>query len=168
MLLMESMSTAADVIRDKGSQVFTVDPDATVLDAIARMESHGVGALVVVEGPRAKIVGILTERDYLRKVVLMGRTSRTTAVRVIMSTPVTTVSPCWTNRECLALMTQRRIRHIPVVDDGQLVGLVSMGDLVKRQVVDQRFEIRSLVEYIQEGATPVLHHFDSRHVVHRL
>jgi CBS domain-containing protein len=161
------MSTAADVIRDKGSHVYTVSPEATVLDAIARMESHGVGALVVVDED-GEIVGILTERDYLRKIVLMGRTSRTTAVRVIMSTPVTTVSPCWTNRECLALMTQRRIRHIPVVDDGELVGIVSMGDLVKRQVVDQRFEIRSLVEYIQEGATPVLHHFDSRHVVHRL
>lgn len=141
------MSTVQDVIAEKGRHVYTVAPSVTVFAAISRMADRGVGALVVVD--EDEVVGILTERDYLRKVALRGRTSRDTIVSAIMTTPVVCVSPSRSVEECMAIMTHRRIRHLPVVVRDRLMGIVSIGDLVKRKVADQRFEINSLVCYIQ-------------------
>lgn len=141
------MGHVADVLKTKGTAVHSIAPDATVYDAIARMARLRIGALLVVEGAD-DIRGIITERDYLTKVVLMNRSSRTTAVSQIMSTPVSTVDPQITVDECLALLTERRHRHMPVVEDGRLVGLVSVGDLVKYRVDEQRTEIQHLTDYV--------------------
>jgi len=143
----------SEILRDKGSDVQTVSPEATVFAAIERMVSHGIGALVVVNDGR--LVGMLTERDYLRKVALEGRTSRTTLVREIMTPRVVSVRPSDGIDESLELMTTQRVRHLPVIQEGELVGIVSMGDLVKRKVADKELEITKLVEYIQtSGCSP--------------
>ncbi len=141
------MSTVSEVLREKGSRVFTIDPHSTVFDAIAQMVRQGVGALVVIE--EGAVLGIITERDYLRKVAIEGRTSRTTMVHEIMSSPVVAIRPADDIDECLALMTERRVRHLPVVDQGGLIGLVSIGDLVKHKILDQQGEIERLFDYIQ-------------------
>jgi CBS domain-containing protein len=141
------MSTVLDVIEEKGRQVITVAPFVTVFNAISRMAERSVGALIVVCDD--EVVGMVTERDYLRKVALRGRTSRSTLVEAIMTTPVICVSPERSLDECMAIMTERRIRHLPVVERDQLVGVVSMGDLVRRRIWDQEFEINNLVCYIQ-------------------
>ena len=148
------MSTVSDVLREKGSHVYNIDPHATVFDAIAQMVRYGVGALMVIEDDN--VLGILTERDYLRKVAIEGRTSRTTMVHEIMSSPVIAVRPSDDLNQCLALMTERRVRHLPVIERGRLIGLVSIGDLVKRKVFEQQGEIERLVDYIQTaGAAPI-------------
>src|SRR5262245_25054283 len=134
------MATIDDVLCRKGTAVHTISPEATVFEAIGRMVEHNVGSLLVADGD-GEPVGIITERDYLRKVALCGRTSHTTAVREIMSVGVISVCSADDVDDCLALMTMRRIRHLPVVDDGRLVGLVSVGDLVKQKLSVQRFEI---------------------------
>ncbi|HVJ20381.1 MAG TPA: CBS domain-containing protein [Polyangiaceae bacterium] len=144
------MSTVSEVLSDKGSHVFTIDPHSTVFDAIAQMVRAGVGALIVLE--EDAVLGIITERDYLRKVAIEGRTSRTTMVHEIMSSPVVAVRPGDGLDDCLALMTERRVRHLPVIDDGILIGLVSIGDLVKHKVVDQQGEIDRLFDYIQTSS----------------
>jgi CBS domain-containing protein len=146
------MSLVSDILLDKGSLVHEINAQATVFEAIERMVQHGIGALVVVEN--GALVGMLTERDYLRKVALAGRTSRTTLVHEIMSAPLISVRLRDGVDDCLALMTERRVRHLPVIELGQLLGLVSMGDLVRRKVLDKQFEINQLVEYIQTGAAP--------------
>lgn len=144
------MSTVSEVLREKGSRVFTIDPHSTVFDAIAQMVRQGIGALIVLE--EESVLGIVTERDYLRKVAIEGRTSRTTLVHEIMSSPVIAVRPSDDLNQCLGLMTERRIRHLPVIDRGELVGLVSIGDLVKRKVLDQQGEIDRLFDYIQTNS----------------
>ena len=144
------MSTVSEILREKGSGVYVIDPHATVFDAVARMVRHGVGALVVTEDDC--VLGIITERDYLRKIAIEGRTSRTTMVHEIMSSPVVAVRPSDDLNACLALMTERRLRHLPVVDGGRLIGIVSIGDLVKRKVVEQQGEIERLVDYIQTSS----------------
>jgi CBS domain-containing protein len=141
------MSTVSEVLREKGSSVLTIDPHSTVFDAIAQMVRQGVGALVVIE--EGAVLGIVSERDYLRKVAIEGRTSRTTMVHEIMSSPVVAVRPADDLNQCLALMTERRVRHLPVIDEGVLIGLVSIGDLVKHKIMDQQGEIERLVDYIQ-------------------
>ena len=141
------MSTVSEVLRDKGTEVFTIDPHATVFEAIGHMVRLGVGSLVVAENDC--VIGMLTERDYLRKVAIEGRTSRTTMVHEIMSSPVLAIRLSEDIDRCFALMTEHRVRHFPVVEGGRLLGLVSMGDLVRQKVLDQKGEIDRLVDYIQ-------------------
>lgn len=140
------MGRVADILRAKGSAVFTISASQTVYEAVVKMVDHDVGSLVVLEGDTP--VGILTERHYLREIAVRGRTSRSTPVRDIMSRDVVVVDPNRSVDDCMAIMTERRIRHLPVVDSGRLVGLISMGDVVKRRSTDQQGEIRYLTDYI--------------------
>jgi len=143
------MKTVKQLLDGKGYQVWTVSPDQSVLDAIKLMAEKGVGALVVVDG--GKVVGIITERDYARKVILQERSSRTTPVRDIMTTRVICTHLANTAEECMAVMTDKRVRHLPVMDDGQLVGIISIGDLVKSIIDHQQFMIEQLESYITMG-----------------
>jgi CBS domain-containing protein len=141
------MKSAAQVLKSKARQsVETVAPSTSVFDAVKLMADRNIGALLVLE--EQKIVGIVTERDYARKIVLMGRSSKETPVRDIMSSPVMYVRPDQTNEECMALMTDNRLRHLPVVDQGKLLGLISIGDLVKDIISEQKFIIERLEHYI--------------------
>jgi len=140
------MKTVADLLRDKGGEVFSVSSDVSVFDAIKEMAEKQVGSLVVME--RDKLVGILTERHYARRVVLEGKSSPDIPVRDIMETRVVCVSPDKTIEECMAIMTDKRVRHLPVLDHKRLVGVVSIGDLVKCIIADQRFTIEQLEHYI--------------------
>ncbi len=126
--------------------VLTTPPETMVFDAIALMATHSIGALVVTDNDA--VVGMITERDYLRKIALQGRSSRDTPVRAIMSAPVITVSHSDTIDRCMELMTEHRIRHLPVVEGGVLVGIVSIGDCVKQKVKEQGAEIEHLQDYI--------------------
>ena len=142
------MKSVAHILQNKHEKtVHTISPDARVLDAIKLMAERGIGALLVMEGER--IIGVVSERDYARKVVLMGRSSDQTPVRDIMSSPVMYVSPEQSNEDCMALMTENRLRHLPVIDKGKLIGLVSIGDLVKDIISEQKFIIEQLEHYIR-------------------
>jgi CBS domain-containing protein len=142
------MKTVADILRLKGdSQTYTITPTATVLEAIMLMADKGIGALVVMEAER--VVGIISERDYARKVVLMERSSNIAEVRDIMSANVLSVHPGQTNEDCMSLMTEKRLRHLPVIDQGRLLGLISIGDLVKDIISEQKGLIRELEQYIR-------------------
>jgi CBS domain-containing protein len=140
------MPTAHDILRFKGRAVHCVRPDDTVLAALGVMAEHDIGAVVVLEG--GKLAGILTERDYARKVALVGRASKDSPVRAIMTAEVVCVAPTLTIEDCMALMTERRVRHLPVVENGQVIGLVSIGDLVKATIDEQEFTINQLKNYI--------------------
>ncbi len=140
------METLLQLLNSKGNEVWTIHLDDTVLDAIQKMAEKDVGSLVVVED--GKPVGIFTERHYARKVFLKGRHSPTTPIREIMSTRSVCASPEQTIEECMAVMTVKRVRHLPVLDHGKLVGIVSIGDLVKSRIVDQEFIIEQLAHYI--------------------
>ncbi len=140
------MKTVRDILKVKGSDVWCVDPDATVFDALQRMAEKEVGALVVTEG--AQVVGLISERDYARKVILHGRASPTTLVKEIMTSHVVYTHIEQSIEECMALVTEKRIRHLPVMAEGKLVGVVSIGDLVKSIISDQQFMIEQLVRYI--------------------
>ena len=141
------MKTAADVLKSKAHQaVHTITPGALVFDALKLMADKNIGALLVMEGER--IAGIITERDYARKIVLMSRSSRETPVREIMTSAVMYVRPGQTTEECMVLMTENRLRHLPVVDGNRLLGLVSIGDLVKSIISEQNFTIEQLQNYI--------------------
>jgi len=141
------MKSVAQVLKSKpGQSVETVAPSTSVFDAVKLMAAKNIGALLVLE--EQKIAGIVTERDYARKIVLMGRSSKETPVRDIMSSPVMYVRPDQTNEECMALMTDNRLRHLPVVDQGRLLGLISIGDLVKDIISEQKFIIERLEHYI--------------------
>ncbi len=139
-------TTVAGILDEKGRQVWSIAPDATVYEALELMAEHNVGAVVVVE--EGRLVGIMSERDYARKVVLLDRFSRGTRVRDIMTPDVLTVTPEETVAGCMALMTEHRVRHLPVVVEGRLVGLVSIGDVVRAVITDQRFLIEQLERYI--------------------
>ncbi|MEI8079275.1 MAG: CBS domain-containing protein [bacterium] len=140
------MNTVKDLLAAKGSTVYTIAPGASVYEALALMADKGIGALVVVSGERLK--GIISERDYARKVILQGKFSKNTPVREIMSAAVTTVKLTHTIDECMVLMTDQRLRHLPVLDDGKLVGIISIGDLVKSIMDEQQFTIKNLENYI--------------------
>ena len=141
------MTAVADILKAKGDAVVhSIGPDDSVFDALQRMADKGIGALLVMEGER--IVGIVTERDYARKIALKGRTSALTRVRDVMTTSVMFVEPVQTSEECMALMTDNRLRHLPVVKDDKLVGLISIGDLVKDIISEQKFVIEQLEHYI--------------------
>ena len=139
------------ILEHKGSAVWSLPPQAYVYEAIQRMSEKQVGALLVMGNN--KLVGFISERDYARKVILQGRSSRETLVSEIMSSPVTTVSPAQTIDECMRLMTANRIRHLPVVEHGQVTGIVSIGDLVRWIISAQEETIHQLHSYIA-GAYP--------------
>ncbi len=140
------MKTVRDILRQKGGEVYTVSPREKVFDAIKRLAELGVGSLVVVDQGRP--VGLFSERDYTCKVALEGKSSRDTPVEEIMSRKLVVVSPETTTNECMALMTENRIRHLPVVEEGRLVGLVSIGDIVKDIINEQQFVIEQLEKYV--------------------
>jgi CBS domain-containing protein len=140
------MKLVQHLLDRKGGDVISIAGDASVFDAIKVMAERSVGSLLVMEG--GKIVGIVTERDYARKVILLGRSSETTTVAAIMSTEVITATAEQTVRECMALMTEKRIRHLPVVADDKVIGLISIGDLVQAIISDQQQEIEQLENYI--------------------
>ncbi|OGH56305.1 MAG: hypothetical protein A3G34_06420 [Candidatus Lindowbacteria bacterium RIFCSPLOWO2_12_FULL_62_27] len=140
------MKTIRDILAKKGPEVWVVGPDAPVLDALHYMAQKNVGALLVMKGD--EVVGILSERDYARKVILKGRSSKDTPVKDIMTDRVLFVQPDIKVAEALALMTDKRIRHLPVLESGKPVGFVSIGDLVKAIIEDQKFVIEQLENYI--------------------
>ena len=145
------MADVAKILSEKGGDVISIAGDATVFDAIKQMVEANVGAILVTGGDPDKIEGIFTERDYLRRIAVEGRTSRETLVREVMTAPVIAVGPETTVEEAMALMTDRRIRHAPVVDEDRLLGMVSIGDLVRLQSQEQSYKIRYLTEYISAG-----------------
>jgi CBS domain-containing protein len=136
----------SDILKGKQGALLTISSEASVFDMVAQMVEANVGSLLVTVGGR--IEGIVTERDYLRRVTLEGRTDKETPVSEIMTSPLIVVTPETPVEECMAIMTDRRIRHVPVVDDGEVVGLVSIGDLVKFQSQQQDFKIQYLTDYI--------------------
>lgn len=140
------MTTARDILDEKGHEVFAISPDDTVLDALQLLADRGVGALLVMQGD--KLVGIVTERDYARKVILAGKASRDTPVREVMTAKVLYASPERTVDECMALMTDINARHLPVLDGETVVGVLSIGDLVRAKLREQTFLIDQLRQYI--------------------
>ena len=141
------MSTVAHILKSKpDAAVHTIEPSASVYDALRLMAEKNIGALVVVE--HGKVAGILSERDYARKVVLLDRASKETLVRDIMSPRVLVVQPHQSSQDCMGLMTQKRLRHLPVMEGDKLVGLISIGDVVKDVLSDQQFIIEQLEHYI--------------------
>ena len=140
------MKTVTLLLRAKGNEVLTVSPDVPVFAALGLMAERNVGALLVVEGER--LVGIFSERDYARKVILVGKSSRETLVREIMSSHVLYVRPQQTIEDCMALMTDKRVRHLPVLEDERVIGVISIGDVVKGIISEQEFMIEQLQNYI--------------------
>jgi CBS domain-containing protein len=140
------MGSVADVLEGKGRALYRIDAESSVLDAVRAMVEANVGSLLVTKA--GAITGIVTERDYLRRVTLEGRDERETPVREIMSSPLIAVTPDTSLDECMALMTERRIRHLPVVEAGDVVGVVSIGDVVKFMTQQQSVELRYLHDYI--------------------
>ncbi|HNR21428.1 MAG TPA: CBS domain-containing protein [Steroidobacteraceae bacterium] len=135
------------VLDRKGSAVHAIGPDATVLEALRLMATHGIGALLVMQGD--KVLGVISERDYARKVALLGRASHDTPVSQIMTSPAVTVAPDDTVDSCMRVVTDKRIRHLPVIANGRVVGVLSIGDLVKTLIGEQRETIEQLEAYIR-------------------
>jgi CBS domain-containing protein len=140
------MKTVAQMLKLKPAGVVSIRPDVPVLDALKLLAEKDIGAVLVMDGPR--LVGIVSERDYARKVALKGKSSSATIVSEIMTREVIVVTPAQTNEECMALMTQKRARHLPVIDNGRVVGVLSIGDLVKDVISEQQFIIDQLEHYI--------------------
>lgn len=144
------MQTVRQLLNEKApGAVISVSPDSTVFQALQVMAEHEIGAVLVME--RGEVIGILSERDYARRIVLQGRTSVTTPVREIMTRRVVYVQPDNSLDECMALMTERHIRHLPVLEDGLVIGLISIGDLVRATIAEQQFFIDQLLHYIQSA-----------------
>jgi CBS domain-containing protein len=141
------MKTVANILEAKGSETFEVAPEASVYEALNVLADKNVGALVVTDGD--KLVGIVSERDYARKIVLVERSSRDTPVSEIMSTDVMTVDPTASVEDCMELMTERHIRHLPVLEGGMLVGVISIGDVVKAVIADLATLVEQLDSYIR-------------------
>ncbi|MGH8829961.1 MAG: CBS domain-containing protein [Polaromonas sp.] len=141
------MKSVANILKSKeDTAIYSIAPTASVLDALKLMADKNIGSLLVMEG--AAIVGIVTERDYARKVALMGRTSAQTQVREVMTSAVMFVRPEQTSEQCMALMTENRLRHLPVLNDGKLLGVISIGDLVKDIISEQKFIIEQFERYV--------------------
>lgn len=140
------MLTVRHLLDQKPRVLRAIEPDAPVLDAIRLMAEHHVGALVVLH--QEKLLGIVSERDYARKVILLGRSSAHTPVREIMTSPVITVTPLSTLDECMRVVTQQRVRYLPVIDGGRVIGMVSIGDLIKAVIEEQQHTIEQLESYI--------------------
>ena len=143
------MATVGDILRGKGQDVWAVSQDDTVLSALQVMAEKGIGAVLVLEAGLVR--GILSERDYARKVVLQGRSSANTAVKEIMTSRVFAVTPSHTVENCISLMTEKRIRHLPVMNEGNLVGVISIGDVVKMMLTEKDQMIDQLTNYITTG-----------------
>ena len=143
------MNQVSEILGDKGKDVLKIEADAPALEAVKQMVDANVGSLLVTD--RGEVTGIVTERDYLRRVAHEGPADDSVAVRDIMSSPLVVVSPETEIDECMAVMTDRRIRHLPVVDNGDVIGIVSIGDVVKFKSKQQSFEIRYLTDYITSG-----------------
>ena len=145
---MEFTDSVRSILDDKGSNVYCITPSHTVYDALEQMSRLSIGALMVLDDE--KIVGIISERDYARKIILKGKASKDTLVREIMSEKLSCVTLSQTVQECMALMTERHVRHLPVIDgQDKVLGILSIGDLVKETISDQKFTIEQLVHYIQ-------------------
>jgi len=140
------MMNVRHLLQGKDRAIFSIEPGAPVLEAVRSMAAHHIGALLVMQGET--LLGIVSERDYARKVILLGRSSADTTVRDIMSSPVITVSPDTPVQTCMQLVTDKRVRHLPVVEGGRVVGLVSIGDLVKAVIAEQQQQIEQLESYI--------------------
>ena len=140
------MKTLKQLLEAKGGNVYSITPDARVFDALRLMADKSIGALIVMEGDR--LAGIISERDYARKVILHGRSSHDLEVRDIMTSKVISVHPGQTVGECMALMTEKRVRHLPVTEGERLIGVLSIGDLVKEVIAEQRQTIEQLESYI--------------------
>lgn len=140
------MTLVSQILQLKGSHTWTIAPNATVFDALTSMAEKDIGALLVVEN--SEVVGVFSERDYARKIILQGKSSRDTEVQEIMTSEVLCISPDQSITKCMALMTDKRIRHIPVLDDGRLVGVISIGDVVKAIITEQQIIINHLEDYI--------------------
>lgn len=145
------MKLIKHILEAKGKDTWTITPDEPVYDALELMADKNIGALVVAKD--GQVIGVISERDYARKVILKGKSSRETLVSEIMTSPAICVTPDKTVEQCLALMTDKHIRHLPVVDDGKLVGVVSVGDLVKSIIDSQKELIRQLENFIQEHSS---------------
>ncbi len=143
------MSTARHLLLIKGTDVWSIGPEETVFEALRLMERQGVGALLVMEGD--DLVGIISERDYARKIILMGRNSRETRVKDIMTSELITVHPETTLEECMELMTEHRIRHLPVLDDDKVMGVISIGDAVREIIHRQRETIKNMAGRVYGG-----------------
>lgn len=148
---MDVSGTIGAILSRKGAEIYSVAPDATVFEAIELMANKNVGALVVMDGER--LIGMISERDYTRKVMLRGKRSRETPVHEIMSTDLIVVQPQEPVENCLRTMTEKRVRHLPVVEDGKLRGVISIGDLVKWVIASQHAAISHLESYIYGGYT---------------
>ena len=140
------MTTVRQILQDKGSKLWTIRPDLTVFEALKIMADNNIGALLIMS--KDKLVGIFSERDYARKVILLGKSSKEMAVSDIMIIDVVYVRPEQSVEDCMALMTDKRIRHLPVLDQGDLIGIISIGDVVKTIISDQKFTIEQLENYI--------------------
>ncbi len=143
------MNRVIDLLKDKGHDVWSIEPDASVYEAIKLMAEKEVGALMVMEGKMLK--GVISERDYARKVILRDRSSKDTQVKEIMTTHIVYTHPEQNVEECMALMTEKHVRHLPIIDHGQLIGVISIGDLVKSIIEDQKFTIEQLEQYVSVG-----------------
>jgi CBS domain-containing protein len=143
------MKTIGEILQTKGSEVWTISPETIVFDALKIMADKNVGALVVLDG--AEVAGVLSERDYARKVILHGKSSRELKAREIMSTNVYFVSPQENIEDCMALFTNKRVRHLPVLQNNQLIGIISIGDVVKAVIAEQEYTIKHLENYITGG-----------------
>ena len=141
------MTTVAQLLAAKPPALYSIEPDEPVLEAIKKMAEHGIGALLVMQGE--KLAGIVSERDYARKVILMGRSSSDTPVRQIMTAQVITVTPGQSVQECMELMTNHRCRHLPVIENGAVIGMLSIGDLVRAVLEEQQRAISDLEQYIR-------------------
>lgn len=144
---MQTKISIRTILRDKGSEIYSVSPDTTVREALQKMSDVNVGALLVLDGGR--LVGIISERDYARKIILKGRASADTPVSTIMSTKVICAQLDQTVEDCMSMMTAKAIRHLPVLENNDVVGIVSIGDLVKAIIGEQQFVIEQLENYIQ-------------------
>jgi len=144
--------TVRQVLLRKGGAVYAISPQATVLEALERMAQHDIGALLVMEGE--ELVGIFSERDYARKLVLLGRFSKDTRVEEVMTKEVITVRPETDLAEAMRLMTERRVRHLPVVEGGKVVGVISIGDAVKAIITQQEMLIEELSRYVSDKKSP--------------
>ena len=146
------MKTVSEILGKKGSSIWSVSPDATVYEALQLMAEKGIGALLVIA--KDELVGIMSERDYARKIVLKGKFSKETKVQEIMSSKVIYASPSLNTEECMALMITKRVRHLPVFDEHKLIGVISIGDVVNAVIDEKEFVIDQLVHYIK--GTPAL------------
>jgi len=143
------MKTVKEILQTKQSGLITIAPDATVFDALKLMAEKNIGALPVMDGE--KLLGILSERDYARKVILEGKSSKETLVKEIMTEKVLFVKPETTNEECIALMSEKYLRHLPVIESDRVIGIISIGDVVKAIISEQHFTINNLQQYIMQG-----------------